>query len=164
MTQSKPFSDYEPLRPSGTRKSSSGSSEDEIGFDRPKSPSEEMSRKFDRGHYPAPSSTQTISREPGTQLETGDAKGAEESLPKTSGEDWILKTGHSLSFIGIFLFTALVYFRPYEYFPSLSWLSSSAFWVAIMTLLIFLPTQLGLEGRITSRPREVNLVLLLLAV
>jgi O-antigen ligase len=32
-----------------------------------------------------------------------------------------------------------------------------------MTLLVFLPTQLGLEGRITARPREVNLVLLLLA-
>jgi O-antigen ligase len=147
MTQSKPFSDYEPLRPSGTRKSSKGSLEDEIGFDLPKSPSEEMPGKFDRG----------------MQSETGAAKGAEELLPKTSGENWALKTGHSLSFAGVFLFTALVYFRPYEYFPSLFWLSSSAFWIATMTLLIFLPTQLGLEGKITSRPREVNLVLLLLA-
>ena len=73
----------------------------------------------------------------------------------------ILKRGHGLSFLGLFLFTFLVYLRPYELFPSLSWLSKSAFWVALSTLVIFVPTQLGLENRLTIRTREVNLVLLL---
>ena len=72
-----------------------------------------------------------------------------------------LKKGHGLSFLGLFLFTALVYFRPYEWSPSLMFLSSSAFWVAALTLAVFIPTQLGLEGKLTIRPREVNLVLLL---
>ena len=157
MTPSKPFSDYEPLGPSRNRKSSKTSLDEEISFDLPKSPREETRMEFDEGRSPSVAKVQTNSEG------LVDSKRVPESLPKTSGEDWILKTGHSLSFIGIFLFTVLVYFRPYEYFPSLSWLSSSAFWVAIMTLLVFLPTQLGLEGRITSRPREVNLVLLLLA-
>jgi hypothetical protein len=45
MTHSKSFSDYEPLRPSGTRKSSKASPNDEFGFDQPKS--EKMPREFD---------------------------------------------------------------------------------------------------------------------
>jgi O-antigen ligase len=160
MTQSKPFSDYEPVRPSGTRKSSKMSLEDEIGFNLTKSPPEPA--PMERGRFTAVSKVQPISGESGTKSEPNAARSSAESLSKPSGENWVLRTGHSLSFAGIFLFTALVYFRPYEYFPSLFWLSSSAFWVAITTLLVFLPTQLGLEGRITSRPREVNLVLLLL--
>src|SRR6185503_16037913 len=42
----------------------------------------------------------------------------------------ILKRGHSISYAGLFVFTFILYFRPYEFSPSLSWLSSSAFWVA----------------------------------
>jgi len=72
----------------------------------------------------------------------------------------LLKHGHGLSFLGLFLFTLLVYLRPYELFPSLSWLSKSAFWVALSTLVIFVPTQLGLENRLTIRTKEVNTVLL----
>ena len=84
-----------------------------------------------------------------------------EVLEHSGRRAWILKRGHSLSFAGLFLFTFLVYFRPYELFESLSWLSSSAFWIAFLTLIVFLPTQLSLDGTITARPREVNLVLLL---
>jgi len=76
-------------------------------------------------------------------------------------ESWILKRGHAVSFAGLFLFTFVLYFRPYEIFPTLTWLSSIAFWIATFTLIVFIPTQLGLEGNITSRPREVNLILLL---
>lgn len=79
----------------------------------------------------------------------------------TEKENWILRRGHSLSFAGLFLFTFVVYFRPYEWTPALSWLSSSAFWIAAFTLAIFVPSQLSLEGNLTARPREVNLVLLL---
>ena len=163
MTHNKPFSDYDPLRPSGARRSSAPSLEDDTRRDLRRPASEVVPRDLNERPSLSFSQAQTIFEEPGKQLEEGTAKSDAESLLKTSGENWILKNGHSLSFAGIFLFTALVYFRPYEYFPSLFWLSSSAFWVAITTLLIFLPTQLGLEGRITVRPREVNLVLLLLA-
>jgi putative inorganic carbon (HCO3(-)) transporter len=80
----------------------------------------------------------------------------------TKTENWSRKNGHGLSFAGLFVFTFLVYFRPYELFPSLSWLSKSALVVAIGTLAVFIPTQLGLENRLTARPREVKLALLLL--
>jgi len=80
---------------------------------------------------------------------------------RASKENWIHRNGHSLSFVGLFLFTFVVYFRPYEWTHALSWLSSSAFWIAVFTIAVFVPSQLSLEGNLTARPREVNLVLLL---
>jgi putative inorganic carbon (hco3(-)) transporter len=73
-----------------------------------------------------------------------------------------LKRGHSLTYLGLFVFTFLVYFRPYELFPSLAWLSRSALVVALLTLAVFIPTQLGLENKITAWTREVKLALALL--
>src|SRR5215207_11716393 len=45
-----------------------------------------------------------------------------------------LKRGHTISFFGLLLFTAFVYFRPYEWLPKLSFLSSAAQWIATFTL------------------------------
>jgi hypothetical protein len=73
----------------------------------------------------------------------------------------LVRRGHTFSYIGLFIFTVVLYFRPYELFSSLSWLSRSAFWIALATLIIFLPTQLALEGNFTARPREINLILIL---
>ena len=69
-----------------------------------------------------------------------------------------------LSYLGLFLFTAVLYFRPYELFPALSSFNNMAFVLAVATLLVFFPTQLALEGTLTARPREVNLLLLLCLV
>jgi O-antigen ligase len=71
-----------------------------------------------------------------------------------------LKRGHMITYAGLFLFTIVLYFRPYEYFSSAEWLQTSASWIAIITLIIFFPTQLALEGNLMTRPREVNLVLI----
>lgn len=76
-------------------------------------------------------------------------------------EGWTSRRGHALSFAGLFLFTLVLYFRPYELFESLSAFNSLAFWIAVATLVAFVPTQLGHEGTLTTRPREVNLILLL---
>jgi O-antigen ligase len=77
-------------------------------------------------------------------------------------ETWIQKHGHSLSFAGLFLFTFMLYVRPYELVSALSWLQPTVFWLGTATLFVFIITQLGLENKITARPREVNLALLLL--
>jgi hypothetical protein len=76
-------------------------------------------------------------------------------------ENWLLRRGHTLSYIGLFLFTVTVFFRPYELIPALSGFNSMAFVFALLTLIVFVPTQLGLEGTFTTRPTEVNMVLLL---
>ncbi|HLL74051.1 MAG TPA: O-antigen ligase family protein [Pyrinomonadaceae bacterium] len=72
-----------------------------------------------------------------------------------------LKRGHGIAFAGLFAFTFVLYFRPYELFSSLSSLTSLAFYCAAFTVAVFVPAQFALEGNLTARPREVNLVLLL---
>lgn len=69
--------------------------------------------------------------------------------------------GHAFSYAGLFLFTVVLYFRPYEYVPGLKSFTSMAFVVALLTLAVFFPAQLALEGNLTARPREIKLVLLL---
>ena len=64
-----------------------------------------------------------------------------------------LRRGHAVSFAGLLLFTAFVYFRPYELVPALAPLSTGAFWIAVATLVVFIPAQLGLEGTLSARPR-----------
>lgn len=78
--------------------------------------------------------------------------------PARARKGGLLKRGHAVVYAGLFLFTFVLYFRPYEYLPLPSTL---AFWVAIATLLFYVPSQLAVEGTLTARPREVNLVLLL---
>ena len=70
-----------------------------------------------------------------------------------------LKPGHVFSYAGIFLFTAILYARPGEFYPSRI-TASIALVVGIATLGFFLPTQMSLEGNLTARPRELHLVLL----
>ena len=41
------------------------------------------------------------------------------------------------------------------------WLSTSAFWVGLSTVIVFVPTQLGLENRLTAPEKEVKVLLLL---
>lgn len=94
-------------------------------------------------------------------LQEGIPRKQKESPPSRLKENWIIKRGHALSYAGVFLFTIVLFFRPYELFPSLSFLSTSAFWLGVLTLSVFIPTQLALEGALTARPSEVNLVMLL---
>jgi O-antigen ligase len=80
---------------------------------------------------------------------------------RQKSDSWIVKRGHTLTYLGIFFFTFVLYFRPYEMIPALSWFTSMAMVLALLTLAIYLPSQIALEGNLTARPREVNLLLLL---
>ena len=71
----------------------------------------------------------------------------------------LLKHGHAFSYAALFVFTAILYARPAEFYPS-PLTASIALLVGIATLGFYIPTQLSLEGTLTARPREVNLVLL----
>jgi len=71
--------------------------------------------------------------------------------------------GHAWTYAGLWLFTALLIFRPADSFPALASVARISFGVALLTLIVFCVTQITLEGRLTARPREVNLVLLLCA-
>lgn len=74
---------------------------------------------------------------------------------------WIRRRGHTLSFAGLFIFSVILYLRPYELFPALAGFTQMAFYTGVVTLTIYGITQLALEGNLTARPKEINLVLLI---
>ena len=76
-------------------------------------------------------------------------------------DGWSLRNGHGVTFIGLFFFSIVLYFRPYELVPALSSFKQIAFFLGILTLAIYVPSQLMLEGNLTARPREIHLILLL---
>lgn len=84
-----------------------------------------------------------------------------EALPTAAGglSSTFLKHGHTFSYVALFLFTLVLYARPAEFYPS-AVTASIALVMGVATLGFFVPTQLSLEGTLTARPREVNLVLL----
>ncbi|HWT03690.1 MAG TPA: O-antigen ligase family protein [Pyrinomonadaceae bacterium] len=96
----------------------------------------------------------------------GDGDGADGAVPTPAAAaapkkaaPSFLRRGHGLTYIALFLFTVILYARPAEFYPS-PWTASIAFIAGVVVLCFFLPTQLALEGNVTARPREVNLVLL----
>jgi O-antigen ligase len=80
---------------------------------------------------------------------------SDESRPRV-----LARRGHALSYIGLVLFTFLLYFRPYEWSPELGWLLKSTFWTGLATVAIFFATELMLAGRLTALRTEVKLILL----
>ena len=83
-----------------------------------------------------------------------------DALAQTTSTATLLKRGHVFSYAALFIFTFILYARPAEFYPS-PLTASIALIVGIATLGFFVPTQLSLEGTLTARPHEVNLVLLL---
>lgn len=81
-----------------------------------------------------------------------------------SQDRWLARNGHLLTYIGLFLFSIMVLFRPYEIVPGLEFLSATAYYFAIATLAIYLPSQLATEGNLTIFPTEVKALLALVVI
>jgi len=88
-------------------------------------------------------------------------KKAEKDRRLLSDENWLRRNGHTLSYLGLYLFSILVLFRPYELIPGLGFLSATAFYFALATLLIYIPTQFATEGNLTTMSTEVKAILAL---
>ncbi len=76
-----------------------------------------------------------------------------------AADRWLARHGHFVTYIGLYLFSILVLFRPYELIGALSFLSFTAFYFAVATLLVFLPSQLATEGNLTTFSTEVKAIL-----
>lgn len=79
-------------------------------------------------------------------------------------EEWLTRNGHNLTYVGLYLFSILVLYRPYELIPALSFLSTSAFIFALATLIVYIPTQLTTEGSLSVFPTEIKCILALTAI
>lgn len=88
-------------------------------------------------------------------------KSAEKDIKLLSNDRWLVRSGHLFTYIGLFSFAAVVYFRPYEWIPGFQGFTSIALIFAVLTLLIYLPTQLATEGNLTILTTEVKCILFL---
>lgn len=161
MPSDSQFADYEPLRPS--RRTPARQEPEPLRAvvgDR-HSPVADDAQEFKR----APSDGGTLrGRVETVQDDAGDAD-REDRARAVAPPRPALKPGHGLTYAWLFLFTFVVYFRPYELVPALSFLASSfTFYIAVVTLLVYFPTQLGLEGNLTAPLREVKLAAALCAL
>jgi hypothetical protein len=98
------------------------------------------------------------------QKQKKEEKKVEKDRELLSSDRWLARNGHTLTYVGLYLFSILVLFRPYELIPALGFLSATAFYFAIATLLIYLPTQFSTEGNLTILTTEVKAVLAITAI
>lgn len=97
-------------------------------------------------------------REGAGVVENGAAAKSGKRAREKAAEVWSLRRGHGATFALLFAFTFVLFFRPYEFLPLPTTL---AFWIGVLALAVFVPSQLAAEGTLTARPREVTLALLL---
>lgn len=79
-------------------------------------------------------------------------------------DPWLVRNGHTLTYVGLYLFSVLALLRPYEIIPGLGFLSATAFYFALATLAVYLPTQISSEGNFTILTTEVKCILALLGI
>ncbi len=117
---------------------------------------EAISRSRNSREKEAPSSVVEFPRAAGAESNkrTPDARQGVEKSAATQ-----LKRGHAFSYATLFAFTLVLYARPSEFYPS-AITNSMALVIGLVTLGLFVPTQLALEGTLTAPLREVKLVLL----
>lgn len=73
------------------------------------------------------------------------------------------RKGHYLTYTGLFIFTFILFFRPYDLHPALAGLNSLAYYAAIITLVLFVPSQILLEGRFSVWTVEIKCLLFIAA-
>jgi uncharacterized membrane protein YwzB len=98
------------------------------------------------------------------QKQNKQAKRAEKDRELLSSDRWLVRNGHGLTYFGLYLFSILVLFRPYELVPSLAFLSATAFYFAAVTLAVYVPSQFSTEGTLTILSTEVKCILALTAL
>jgi putative inorganic carbon (hco3(-)) transporter len=76
-----------------------------------------------------------------------------------ASDRWLVRNGHAVTYTGLYLFSIMVLYRPYELVSGLSFLSATAFYFAIATLAIYFPAQLIAEGNLTMLSTEVKAIL-----
>lgn len=81
-----------------------------------------------------------------------------------NSDPWLIRNGHALTYVGLYLFSVLVLLRPYEIIPALGFLSATAFYFALATLAIYIPAQVASEGNFTILTTEVKCILALLVI
>ena len=79
-------------------------------------------------------------------------------------DSWLVRNGHLFTYVGLYLFSVMVLFRPYELIGGLGFLSATAFYFALGTLLLYVPSQFAVEGNLTTLSTEVKAIIALAVI
>lgn len=174
--------DIPTLRPSGSnpteRRPSDIASINLTSGSEPPAPTIDDARTLDRSKHTEPSFKSKESFEsprpaaPQVELEEGLQSTTEDSKSKRKQKDvtslkkdrWLVRHGHTVTYAFLYLFTVMVFFRPYEIVPGLGFLSGTAIFFAIATLVAYAPSQLVAEGNLTILSLEVKALLAMTAI
>lgn len=96
---------------------------------------------------------------PPTVIRNRKARKIEKDRELLDSDRWLIRNGHSLTYFGLYLFSIMVLFRPFEIVPGMEFLGSTTFYFAIATMAIFIPSQIVTEGNLTVLSTEVRAVL-----
>jgi O-antigen ligase len=173
-------SDYQPIRPASSRNPPAEAAGD--GWAKPGAPKSRLNSKGDEDTLVRRKKANTEPERDFSELKSPKRivlRGSpDETIPakfggetparvrenfQTSNLDRLTqpKRGHGVTYAALFLFTVVLYARPAEFYPS-PLTASIAFIIGVITLAVFVPSQLSIDGTLTARPREVNLILLFL--
>ena len=76
-----------------------------------------------------------------------------------TSDRWLVRNGHFATYIALFLFTAMVMIRPFEIVPGLQFMASTTIYFAIVTIALYIPSQIVTEGNLTMLSTEVKAIL-----
>ncbi len=159
----KPTNDLPSLRPSGAANDATTSEPKNLinlnytyegktdPRDEPSKTEEAQSADFERA--------EAVEYKQPDEKRTKKIKTNEKDRQLLSNDRWLVRNGHLFTYIGLYLFSILVLFRPYEIIPGLGFLSATAFYFAIATLAFYVPSQLAIEGNLTMLSTEVKALL-----
>ncbi len=91
-------------------------------------------------------------------------KAADRDFGLLRRDEWLVRNGHTVTYVLLYVFSVIVLFRPYEILPGMEWLAFSAFYLGVATLIVFFPSQLATEGNLTNLSTEIKAVLAMTAV
>ncbi len=119
------------------------------------------------GDFPLLKITQTAQPEnitidpPPFAEQNNKSKRVEKDQALLKSDQWLVRNGHFMTYIGLFLFSIMVLFRPYEIVPGAGFLASTTIYFGIVTLALFFPSQLVTEGNLTTLSTEIKAILAL---
>lgn len=153
--------EYDPLTPSARKAAAGGAYSTLTPLDHPRKNEPEKVEQpepvvFPREHLPP-----VEPEVEGVPRSEKKAKRKEKDRKLLTDDRWLVRNGHFTTYVGLFLFSVMVLFRPYEIVPGLGFLTATTFYFAIVTMAIYLPSQVVTEGNLTMLTTEVKAILLM---
>ena len=163
----RPTDDLPTLRPSGATKNAANSEPQKLvnltyAYAEKTHPRETGSADFERSKSITSDLPDTL-KQP-TEKTVKKAKRDEKDRRLLSSDRWLVRNGHFVTYVALYLFSIMVLFRPYEIVPGLGFLAFTAFYFAIVTIALYIPSQLVTEGNLTMLSTEVKAMLALTAL